>query len=104
LLLTERQSRLLEEALTESLAPSRSFFVAEALNAGLANPQPGKPVALRLKRINVYLPKAMRKRISELASMRKVTQQSVLRHYLLEYIRAGRWRTPTQPMCGDGPQ
>jgi predicted transcriptional regulator len=99
LLLTERQSALLEEALAGSLAPSRSLFIAEAINAGLANPQPRNLPATRKRRIDVWLPSAVRKRIRELASAWKVTQQDIVRHFLLEYIRAARWnRNHTQPL------
>jgi hypothetical protein len=91
LLLTERQSSLLDEALALSLAPSRSLFIAEAINAGLANPHPRNLPATRKRRIDVWLPGAVRKRIRELASAWKVTQQDIVRYYLLEYIRAARW-------------
>jgi hypothetical protein len=98
-LLTERQSALLQEALAGSLAPSRSLFIAEAINAGLANPQPQNLPATRKRRIDVWLPTAVRKRIRELASAWKVTQQEVVRYFLLEYIRAARWNgNHTQPL------
>jgi predicted transcriptional regulator len=100
LLLTERQSALLDEALALSLAPSRSLFIAEAINAGLANPQPRNLPATRKRRIDVWLPSAVRKRIRELASAWKVTQQDIVRYYLLEYIRAARWnRDQTRAMA-----
>jgi predicted transcriptional regulator len=91
LLLTEQQSALLEEALAGSLAPSRSLFVTEAINAGLTNTQPQNLHTTRKRRIYVWLPSPVRKRIRELASTRKVTQQAVVRYFLLEYIRAARW-------------
>lgn len=91
LLLTERQSALLDEALAGSLAPSRSLFVTEAINAGLANPQL-QDLPARKRRIDVWLPSAVRKRIRELASTWRVTQQEIVRHFLLEYIRAARWK------------
>jgi hypothetical protein len=100
LLLTERQSALLDEALAGSLAPSRSLFIAEAINAGLANPQPQNLPTTRKRRIDVWLPSAVRKRIRELASAWKVTQQEVVRYFLLEYIRAAPWKqnqTPAMP-------
>jgi predicted transcriptional regulator len=90
LLLTEQQSALLEEALAASLAPSRSLFVTEAINTGLANTQPQNLRTTRKRRIYVWLPSATRKRIRELASARNVTQQAVVRYFLLEYIRAAR--------------
>jgi hypothetical protein len=99
LLLTERQSALLDEALAVSLAPSKSLFVAEAINAGITNPQPRNLPATRKRRIDVWLPSAVRKRIRELASAWKVTQQEVVRYFLLEYIRAARWNgNHTQPL------
>jgi metal-responsive CopG/Arc/MetJ family transcriptional regulator len=99
LLLTEQQSALLDQALAGSLAPSRSFFIAEAINAGLANPQPQNLPASRKRRIDVWLPSAVRKRIGELASAWKVSQQEVVRYFLLEYIRAAPWKqNQTQPM------
>jgi hypothetical protein len=90
LLLTEQQSALLEEALAASLAPSRSLFVTEAINTGLANTQPQQVRPTRRRRIYVWLPSPVRKRITELASAWKVTQQAVVRYFLLEYIRAAR--------------
>jgi metal-responsive CopG/Arc/MetJ family transcriptional regulator len=92
LLLNERQSALLDEALALSLAPSRSLFVAEAINAGLANPKPQPVPTTRRRRVNVWLPSAMRERVRELASVQKVTQQEIVKHFLLEYIRAARWK------------
>jgi hypothetical protein len=91
LLLTEQQSALLQEALAGSLAPSRSLFVTEAVNAGLAKPQPRNLLAKRKRRIYVWLPSALKKRIREHASVWKVTQQDIVRHFLLEYVRAARW-------------
>jgi predicted transcriptional regulator len=92
LLLTEQQSALLQEALAASLAPSRSLFVTEAINAGLANTQPQNLPTTTKRRINVWLPSPIRKRIRELASARKVTQQQIVRYFVLEYIRAARWK------------
>jgi metal-responsive CopG/Arc/MetJ family transcriptional regulator len=92
LLLTEQQHALLEEALARSLAPSRSLFVTEAINDGLTNTQPQHVRPTRRRRIHVWLPSAVRKQIRELASARKVTQQDIVRYYLLEYIRAARWK------------
>jgi hypothetical protein len=93
LLLTEQQNALLEEALAESLAPSRSLFITEAINAGLANAQsPPIRAKRRRRRIEVWLPSPARRQIRELASACRVSQQDAVIHFLLEYIRAARWK------------
>jgi hypothetical protein len=92
LLLTERQSTLLDEALALSLAPSRSLFVSEAINAGLANPElQSFPITGR-RRVNVWVPSAVMERITEVASAQRVTQQEIVKHFLMEYIRAASWK------------
>lgn len=93
LLLTEAERRRLERAVRESGAPSRSFFVFEAIEAGLSELSLEGVQERRSVRVEVKLAVELKERVWELAKRLGVGQQSLMRHFLHRYILLAPWRT-----------
>jgi hypothetical protein len=99
ILLTEEEINLLDSAVAESYAVTRNLLVYSAIHEGLTTFNPEiiqKPS--RRREVPIWVPKGMKVKIRELAKTHSITQQTILRHLLLQYITRAPWNnTENQP-------
>jgi len=81
----------LEGAVEVSGAWSRGLLIAEAVRAGLANPELKIQNNRRLRRIDALVPRKLALRLKETATANNVTQQHLLRIFLFQYLTAAPW-------------
>ncbi len=70
---------------------SRGLLIAEAVRAGLANPEPKLGGGRRLRRVDALVPRKLALQLREVAAAYNVTQQRLLRHFLYQYLAAAPW-------------
>jgi hypothetical protein len=98
LLLTQSELETLDRAVRESGALTRTFLIFEAIQAGLQNPTPKIIEKKRNRRVDAWTSADMKHRIQQFADNAGMTQQTLLRHFLLTYLAAKPWKPhPTQP-------
>lgn len=92
LLLTEDEVDRVDNAVFSSGSLSRALLVLEAVQVGLRmlnfRAAPGR----RCRRIDVRIPAELRKRINEVAKRLDLSQQSLLRHFLFQYLALAPWQ------------
>ncbi len=91
LLLTECEVERVDRAVAASGAWSRGLLIAEAVRAGLANPELKLDNGRRLRRIDALVPRKLVTNLKNAAALNNVTQQHLLRHFLFQYIAAAPW-------------
>jgi hypothetical protein len=94
LFLTETEAEQLDDSTLLSGASSRGFLIAEALRAGLANPNQKLSNEKRGVRVDAWLPAGLVARVKELAATHHLPQQHLLRLFLLQYLAAAPWEQP----------
>lgn len=90
-LLSDAEAKSIERAVAESGAWSRGLLMAEAVRAGLANPELKLEGGRRLRRIDALVPRTLALQLREVAAANHVTQQRLLRHFLCQYLAAAAW-------------
>ncbi len=90
-LLSECEVERVEHAVAASGAWSRGLLIAEAVRAGLANPELKLEGGRRLRRVDALVPRKLGLRLKEAAAANNVTQQRLLRHFLCQYLAAAPW-------------
>ncbi len=93
ILLTEEEIERLDSAVMESGALSRTLLVFEAIRAGLVKGETAtmkKPS--KRKAVPVWVTFDLKNRIKEAARANSVTQQSLVRHLLFQYIAHAPWK------------
>jgi hypothetical protein len=92
ILLTEEEINRLDPAVAESYAVTRNLLVCSAIHEGLKTFKPEtiqKPS--RHREVRIWVPKDMKNKIRELAETNSITQQTILRHLLFQYITRAPW-------------
>ena len=92
ILLTEEEINRLDSAVAESCAVTRNLLVYTAIHEGLTTFKPEtiqKPN--RRREVPIWVPKDMKNKIRELAKTNTITQQSIMRHLLFQYITRASW-------------
>lgn len=74
-----------------SSAWSRGLLIAEAVRAGLANPELRIQNNRRLRMVDALVPSKLASRLKEVAAANNVTQQHLLRIFLFRYLTAAPW-------------
>ncbi len=90
-LLSDCEVESVERAVAASGAWSRGLLIAEAVRAGLANPELKLEGGRRLRRVDALVPSKLALRLREVAAANNVTQQRLLRHFLRQYLAAAPW-------------
>jgi predicted DNA-binding protein len=85
LLLTEEEARRLNDALTPYHI-SKSFIIQEAIQVGLQTLDLTNIPGRRSKILQIRLPAELRRRVRALAKERRISQQSLTRHFLFTYL------------------
>jgi hypothetical protein len=83
LILSPAELDLLDNAKWLSGAPSRSAFTTQAISIGLRDFNQTIPKTTRKRRINVWIPSEIKTEMKERAKALAVTQQALLRYYIL---------------------
>jgi len=103
ILLTEEEINRLDSAVAESYAVTRKLLVYTAIHQGLTTFKPEtiqKPN--RRREVPIWVPKDMKNKIRELAKTNSITQQSIMRHLLFQYITRAPWNnTQNQARIAD---
>jgi hypothetical protein len=94
LFLTKPEAEQLDYSTLLSGACSRNFLIAEALRAGLANTNQNLSQGKRSERVDAWVPAGLVARVKELAATHHLTQQHLLRLFLLQYLAAALWDRP----------
>jgi hypothetical protein len=66
--------------------------IAEAIQAGLSNPNPKPPQEKRRNRVDVWVTRRMVDELKRLASTHTLPQQTLLRHFLHQYLAGAPWK------------
>lgn len=91
LLLTETEAEQLDYSTAQSGAGSRALLIAEALRAGIANPNQTLSQDKRSIRVDAWVPTGLVARLRQLAATHHLTQQHLLRLFLFQYLAETRW-------------
>jgi len=105
--LTEANFCELDSAVQASGATNRSLLISEAINYGLQNLNKINAEGKRKRRIDVRLPNEYKDNVRQLAEAQDITQQSILRYLILQYINDAPWKVTvasTQPLQEETPQ
>ena len=92
ILLTREEINLLDSAVAERYAVTRNLLVYTAIHEGLTTFKPEtirKPN--RRREVPIWVPRDMKNKIRELAKTHSITQQTILRHLLFQYITQAPW-------------
>lgn len=90
LLLTEREAELLSSAVARSRG-SKSLLLLEAVQRGFRKSDFTQAQGRRSYRVDAWLPGKLKELVKKTARTRGLTQQSLLRHLLFEYLNAAPW-------------
>jgi hypothetical protein len=90
-LLTKCEAERVDRAVVASGAWSRGLLIAEAVRAGLADPELKLENGKRLRRIDALVPRKLASNLKNIAALNNVTQQHLLRHFLFQYLTAAPW-------------
>jgi len=98
LLLTDSELEKLDRAVVASGALSRSLVVAEAMREGLSRSEHNMTQERRGNRIDLWVPRRLIENVRQLANTCNLTQQNLLRRFLLQYLATAPWNsTDTNP-------
>ncbi len=92
ILLTEQEINLLDSAVAESYAVTRNLLVYSAIHEDLKTFKPEtiqRPS--RRREVPIWVPREMKSKVRELAKTHSISQQSILRHLLFQYITRAPW-------------
>ena len=71
---------------------NKSFLIFQAIEYGLRTLDPCQAQGRRSYRVHAWVPKELRNSVKELSMVTGVTQQSILRLFLSEYLKAAPWK------------
>jgi hypothetical protein len=91
LLLTETDAEQLGASVAESGACSRTLLIAEALRAGLANPNQALMCGKRSVIVDAWVPTVLLGRLKEIAVTHHLPQQHLFRLFLFQYLALAPW-------------
>ena len=92
ILLTEAEVEQLDYAVDDSGAMNRSLLVLVALQESLADPETATlPRRSKRRDIPVWITAEQKEQVRNLARSHSVTQQSLLRHLLFQFINQAPW-------------
>jgi metal-responsive CopG/Arc/MetJ family transcriptional regulator len=92
ILLTEDEIRKLDSAVDESGAMNRSLLVSSAIQSGLMK-NSIRTLQRNIKRreVPIWVTAEQKNKVRTLAKANQLSQQSLLRHFLHEYLTASPW-------------
>lgn len=91
LLLTETEAEQLGDSVAESGACSRTLLIAEALRAGLANPNQALMRGKRSVIVDAWVPTVLLAQLKQSAATHHLPQQHLYRLFLFQYLAQAPW-------------
>jgi hypothetical protein len=99
--LSQEEYGELRRAVGEANVPNMSLLVFEAIQAGLESDETHGIQRKRTRTVNIHISREFREKIRLRARMFQVTQQTLLRGLLFQYIRNKPWqRSQAEKMEG----
>jgi hypothetical protein len=91
ILLTEAEVEQLDSSAAQSGAGSRTLLIAEAMRAGLANPNQTPRRERRSVIVDAWVPTTLLARLKEFANAHRLPQQHLFRLFLTQYLAQAPW-------------